>query len=92
MTTLREAAEAVIEQLKGTWVSESDPAAQDLKAALAEPVPIIESEITADKEQPQRKPLTNDAIVAMWHPTVLALSALEFARAIERAHGIGGNE
>ena len=38
MTTLREAAEAVMEQLKGTWVSESDPVAQDLKAALAEPV------------------------------------------------------
>jgi len=38
MTTLREAAEAVMQQLKGTWVSEGDPVAQDLKAALAEPV------------------------------------------------------
>ena len=38
MTTLREVAEAIMEQLKGGWVCESDPVAQDLKAALAEPV------------------------------------------------------
>jgi O-succinylbenzoate synthase len=33
---LRGAAEAVMEQLKHGWVEESDPVAQDLKAALAE--------------------------------------------------------
>ena len=37
---------------------------------------------------PQRKPLTDESIVAMWHQPVLALSALELARAIERAHKI----
>ncbi len=37
------------------------------------------------------KPLTDESIVAMWHQPVLALAALEFARAIERAHGIGDN-
>lgn len=36
---LREAAEAVMEQLKHGWVEESDPVAQDLKAALAETNP-----------------------------------------------------
>lgn len=37
---------------------------------------------------PQRKPLTDEAIMAMWPESVLSLTALEFARAIERAHGI----
>jgi len=41
--------------------------------------------------EPDRKPLTDESIVAMWHQPVLALAALEFARAIERAHGIGDN-
>jgi len=41
--------------------------------------------------EPDRKPLTDESIVAMWHQPVLALAALEFARAIERAHGIKEN-
>jgi hypothetical protein len=36
MADLRAAAQAVIEQLKRGWVSESDPVANDLRAALAQ--------------------------------------------------------
>ena len=37
MTDLRTAAQAVVEQLKHGWVSESDQVAIDMKAALAQP-------------------------------------------------------
>jgi hypothetical protein len=45
MTDLRTAAQAVVEQLKYGWVSESDQVAIDLKAALAQPKPTVKESL-----------------------------------------------
>ena len=42
------------------------------------------------RPQPPRQPLTDEQIDAVYGDTV-GYSYIEFARAIERAHGIGGN-
>jgi len=45
---------------------------------------------------PQRKPLTDEEINALvlewWCPTMVTAKDRKFVRAIERAHGIGGEE
>lgn len=87
MTTLREAAKAVMEQLKGTWVSESDPVAQDLKAALAEP-----------ERNPLDEDQMNEAYRYIWRNLPdgfdhTASGWIEIAiRYAERAHGIISTE
>lgn len=49
--------------------------------------------IFSDAPQPPRHPLTDEQIDALAvDDDLLPLSHLEFARAIERAHGIGGEE
>lgn len=45
MTDLRTAAQAVVEQLKYGWVSESDQVAIDLKAALAKTTPPVKESL-----------------------------------------------
>lgn len=45
---------------------------------------------------PQRKPLTDEEVTALvlewWCPTMVTAKDRKFVRAIERAHGIGGEE
>ena len=43
---------------------------------------------TQDRQDAQRTPLTNDDILIIWMANG-DKGAIEFARAIERAHGIG---
>ena len=80
MTTLREAAQAVLDRWDSPaweWLKQGPTAAlmSDLRAALAEPV---------------QEPLTEKEIYAAIKG-VDSLRAVEVARAIERAHGIGGS-
>ena len=91
MTTLREAAQQALEALESCWEKgltrknwkQTEEAITALRTALAEP---------------ERKPLTDEEIelLAVKHaPPIDPAFAqhddfIEFARAIERAHGIGG--
>lgn len=81
MTTLREAAEMALEVLENLDVYgeyTKNATVRELRKVLAEP---------------QRKPLTNEELDALAiDEDGLPNSHFEFARAIERAHGIGGEE
>jgi hypothetical protein len=46
-------------------------------------------QLDAAPPEPQRKPLTNEHLLALFRPS---LDHVEYARAIERAHGIGSEE
>ena len=82
MTTLREAAQQaleVLEQFAETKLVRTSGVINDLRTALAEP---------------ERKPLTDEEIVDLWADVSIdyddQINIIEMARAIERAHGIGG--
>ena len=81
MTTLREAAKLALEVLENLDVYgeyTKNATVRELRKVLAEP---------------QRKPLTNEELDALAiDEDGLPNSHFEFARAIERAHGIGGEE
>ena len=82
MTTLREAAQQALEGLE-KWQWDKDPGGADdyinaLRAALAEPV--------------QRKPLTDDEVEHLLSTHERNYDMVNFARSIEKAHGIGGSE
>jgi hypothetical protein len=99
MTTLREAAQQALEALDAYSWEQVDAARAALRAALSEPEQ-DEHDLTTvymagrmDEQKVQRKPLTDEEIAAI--SAECAASAyrwndFEFARAIERAHGIGG--
>jgi len=80
---LREAAQQALEALDAYSWEQVDAARAALRTALAEP---------------ERKPLTDEEIDALpwtknYESDVTLYEALrDFARAIERAHGIGGEE
>lgn len=85
--TLREAAQQALEAIEralphaphcGEFDALADMA-DALRAALAEPV-----------QEPQRKPLTDDQITAI-NASLKIGTTTELVRAIERAHGIGGD-
>ena len=90
MTTLREAAQQALEAMSsfesgtnGLYEGEFAQEIAALRAALVEPV-----------QEPQRKPLTEEEIRRIDDGTHFHESpdwSLRFARAIERAHGIGEN-
>lgn len=88
MTTLREAAELAMEAMEHimNYSSPHGLAAitSTLRKALAQP---------EQERDLVRKPLTDEAMRALWesHGYKSAL-CMRFARAIERAHGIGGKE
>jgi len=84
MSDLRKAAQAVLDAIDyldaypDGGIDEAEAAIEALRAALA---------------QPERKPLTEDEIseIAM-DCSFVSESDTYFARAIEKAHGIGGEE
>ena len=85
MTTLREAAQQALEALeyyqhrKLEWDYSDEAAITALRAALA--------------QQDERKPLTEEQISALlMQAAEQRLGALAFARSVEAAHGIGGQE
>ena len=87
MSKLREAAQQALEAMdymlrNGEWY-QAHERADALRAALAEPVqePYPNSH--------QRKPLTVDQIYEMYSEPRSDAEMVEFARAIEAAHGIG---
>jgi uncharacterized protein YbcI len=82
MSTLRAAAQQALEALEqfaGTKLVRTSGVINDLRTALAEP---------------ERKPLTDEEIVDLWADVSIdyddQINIIEMARAIERAHGIGG--
>jgi hypothetical protein len=110
MTTLREAAQNVVEVWKLYGTTESLRGWMEiLEAALAEPVQepfcyhdgrnVVDAEFRHDSDvfplftaPPQRKPLTEEEIGIICASLGFAqISPVEVARAIERAHGIGGS-
>jgi hypothetical protein len=132
MSDLRKAAQQALEALESDWDYRQAQAITALRAALAQPDPIISPEIKGNKAQPvawvwkaqtggvhttsgigfhktnlpgvvyaplythppQRKPLTEEEIVAIAFQSQDGFSPADdtfrFARAIEKAHGIGG--
>lgn len=91
MTTLREAAQQALEALDRMYTPKH-PSADDFQAALD----AITSIRTALAE-PERKPLTDEEIGKIILETEITLKnycdvdlQTDFARRIERAHGIGG--
>lgn len=98
--TLREAAQQALEALEHGWIEKNDAVAAALRAALAEPGNDYErgfvdgmsnqAKSSVDKavNSMTRKPLTDEQIEELcW--TEMDRRLLSFARAIERAHGIG---
>ena len=77
MTTLREAYDMVDRFLRNNLCD-------DGYADYSEALELLSS------EPPQRKPMTDEEILAALGIDGYDIMALEFARAIERAHGIGG--
>lgn len=103
MTDLRDAARQALELLKelqGGCTDSDDGTVEaltvwcpeviaELEAAFAQPEPIISPEIKGDKTQPERKPLTQEELKVMWAEYAPNIGGIfEFARAIEKAHGI----
>jgi hypothetical protein len=116
MRKLRQAAWQALEALKAHATHHEhgcvylDPAADALRAALAEPeqepVAVVQDldevkrkrlvyELGFDWKDPlyasplQRQPLSDGWILGMWPDTGFPHKVIRFARAIERAHGIG---
>ena len=92
MIALRKAAQSVIQ----AWDEPAGTtgvcrALDDLRAALAEPT--IPSDCPYS-HQPQREPLTDQEINNLRHliDQTADWSYFAFARAIEKAHGIGGKD
>ena len=86
MTTLREAAQQaleVLEQFAETKLVRTSGVINDLRTALAEPEHYT--------HPPQRKPLTDEELKRVCAET-FSYDPHVIARAIERAHGIGGKE
>jgi hypothetical protein len=54
--------------------------------------PFAEDQIPLYTAPPQRKPLTEEEIYEMYSEPSSDAEMVEFARAIERAHGIGGDD
>lgn len=81
MTTLREAYDLIDRFLRNNLYD-------DDYAEYSEALELLSS------EPPQRKPLTEEEILKAWKPFEgnPFTTKYEFARAIEKAHGIGGEE
>lgn len=94
--------------VQGCWSGmtiEQDLAITALRARLAEPEPVAAAKVVLTGDEiyaaapPTRRPLTEEEIAAMWRVACEKHSrgttgelVRAFARAIERAHGIGGND
>lgn len=103
MTTLREAAEKALHALEQFiyWDENGflDAAYDELREALAAQDKQDETRDNLDRYTQEvrnimaRKPLTDEEITALvlewWCPTMVTAKDRKFARAIERAHGIG---
>jgi hypothetical protein len=127
MSDLRKAAQALVNQWESNTAYPFGSLVDALRAALAQPEPIIPPEVKGNKTQPeqepvayqwlgtsvirkripktaeadawqplytappQRKPLTDEEINKLWTQKLDDFCWIRlFARAIEKAHGIGG--
>ena len=95
MNDLRKAAQQALEALEGFVYHgigpNSGPALASLRAALAQPDPVEMREGWEYMREKGllRKPLTDEEVYALVDATI-GNGRCEFARAIEKAHGIGG--
>ena len=106
MTTLREALEMALTEMAnardyiwllnegGTGVSENEMLERMAKTITALRAALAIQTVPSDcSDSHQRQPLTDGVMcdIAMKHG-LMSVDWIEFARAIERAHGIGGEE
>ena len=103
MNDLRKAAQMALEVLdKCAAVCPASMEHKALRAALAQPEQLVvggDDLPTLTKWTPQRKPLTEEEVFRVayaefpyWSQDIQSAFVTQFARAIERAHGIGGEE
>lgn len=95
MTTLREAAQQALEALEANQYAVASQAPHADVMAYNDAIIALRAALAQQVEPvapPQRKPLTEEEIYEMYSEPSSDAEMVEFARAIERAHKIGGGD